>query len=112
MAYLKTNHPETDQFMSNLAWTRGRTTPEGILGAETYTYNSREWNVTIRYPVVPNPIYTVKTDYSATAASGGASIPYRVIWEGTWRNGTITETSHTFAQLAFFHFECRLNGRW
>jgi hypothetical protein len=97
MVYIKTSHPETEEFMGNLAWTGGRTTTQGV-GSEKYTYTGIGWNVTIRYPVVPNPIYTVTVDYSATAASSGASIPYRVIWEGTWDNGTITETSYGFAQ--------------
>jgi hypothetical protein len=97
MAYIKTSHSETAQFMSNLAWTGGRTTPQGILGAETYTYISRGWNVTIHYPVIANPIYTITADYSATSA-GNASVPYRVIWQGTWENGTVTETSYTFVQ--------------
>jgi hypothetical protein len=84
--------------MGNLTWTGGRTTPEGILGAETCTYTVIGWNVTILYLVVPNPIYTVAADYSAAATSSGASIPHRGIWGGTWHNGTITETSYTFAQ--------------
>jgi hypothetical protein len=97
MAYIKTNHPETAQFMNNLTWTGGRTTPQDILGAETYTYTSQGWNVTIQYPVIANPVYAITADYSA-ASTGGASIPYRVIWQGTLENATITETSYTFAQ--------------
>jgi hypothetical protein len=97
MAYIKNNHDETAQFMNSLAWTGGRATPQGIIGAETYTYLSQGWNVTMRYPVVPNPIYTITADYAATS-TGSASIPYRVIWQGAWQNGTITETSYTFAQ--------------
>ena len=98
MAYIKTNHPETEQFMGNLAWTGGKVTQEGLLGSEKYTYTSQGWNVTMSYPVVLNPIYTVTADYSATAANSGASIPYRVVWEGKWDNGTITETNYDFAQ--------------
>jgi hypothetical protein len=98
MAFIKTNHPETAQFMNNLAWTGGRTTPQGILGAETYTYLSQGWNVTITYPVVSNPIYTIIADYSATSANSSASIPYRVMWQGTWENGNVTETNYAFAQ--------------
>ncbi len=98
MAYVKDNHSETAQFMNNLLWTGGRTTPDGILGAETYTYLSQGWNVTIHYPVVQNPIYEVTADYSATSANSGASIPYRVVWTGTWENATITEISYDFAQ--------------
>ena len=98
MEYIKTTHSETAQFMNDLAWTGGRTTPEGMVGGETYIYLSQGWNVTITYPVVLNPVYTVTADYSATAANSGASIPYRVVWKGTWNNGTVTETSYEFAQ--------------
>jgi hypothetical protein len=97
MAYIRTSHPETAQFMNNLTWTGGRTTPENILGAETYTYLSQGWNVTIHYPVIANPTYAITADYSAVS-TGGVSIPYRVIWQGTWENGNVTETSYTFAQ--------------
>jgi hypothetical protein len=98
MTYIKTSHPETAQFINNLAWTGGRTTPQGILGAETYTYLSQGWNVTIHYPVIANPIYAITADYSATSANSSASIPYRVMWQGTWENGNVTETDYTFAQ--------------
>jgi hypothetical protein len=97
VAYISTSHPETAQFMDNLTWTGGRTTPQGILGAETYTYTSQGWNVTIQYPVIANPTYAITADYSA-ASTEDVSIPYRVIWQGTWENGTITESSYTFAQ--------------
>jgi hypothetical protein len=80
--------------MKDLVWTGGRVTPPKLLGAETYMYYSQGWNVTITYPVVPNPIYKVTADYSAL----GISIPYRIIWKGTWQNEVIKETSYVFAQ--------------
>lgn len=92
--YIKTYHPETAQFTNDLFWTGGRVTLQGIVGAETYMYYSQGWNVTINYPVVPNPIYNVGADYSGV----GISIPYRIIWKGTWRNDVIKETSFIFAQ--------------
>ncbi len=94
MCYIQSNHPETTQFMENMVWTGGRTTPPNIVGAETYMYYSQGWNLTIRYPVVPNAIYTIIADYSAVSTG----IPYRIIWQGTWQNETIKETSYTFAQ--------------
>jgi hypothetical protein len=97
MVYLENNHNnhnEVAQFLGNLTWIGGRATPTGLVGAETYTYLSGGWNVTITYPVIPNPTYRVTADYSAQ----GIGIPYRVIWEGTWQNGKITESSFTFAQ--------------
>ena len=88
------NHPETAQFMTDLVWTGGRVTPLNLVGAETYAYYSQGWNVTMSYPVVLNPIYKIVADYSAI----GISIPYRIIWQGTWQNDSINETSYIFAQ--------------
>lgn len=101
MSYLKSKHLETAQFMQNLNWTGGRVIPETpLVGSETYTYLSTGWNVTMHYPVVLNPTYTITAYYSAADAYIG--LPYAgfcaVFWEGTWQNGTITETSYTFAQ--------------
>jgi hypothetical protein len=94
MSFIRSNHPETAQFMTDLVWTGGRVTPPNLVGAETYMYYSQGWNVTISYPVVLNPIYKVVADYSAI----GISIPYRIIWNGTWQNEVINETSYIFAQ--------------
>ena len=97
MAYIKNSHTETAQFMTDLAWTGGRATPDGILGAETYTYVSQGWKVTIQYPVIADPTYTITANYSATS-TGNVTIPYAVMWQGSWENGTITETNYDFAQ--------------
>ena len=94
MSFIKSNHPETAQFMKDLVWTGGRVTPPNIVGAETYMYYSQGWNVTINYPVVPNAIYNIVADYSAPSIG----IPYRIIWKGTWQNEVINETSYVFAQ--------------
>jgi hypothetical protein len=83
--------------MENLAWTGGRVN-SNLLGAETYIYLSSGWNLTISYPVVANPVYKIIADYSAVSAAGEVSVPYRIVWQGTWHNGAITETEYTFAQ--------------
>ncbi len=98
MEYVRASHPETAQFMDNFSWAGGRVTPENLLGAETYTYHSQGWNVTIHYGVVANPIYSITADYSAQASPDEYGIPYRILWEGTWKNGCIIETSYCFAQ--------------
>jgi hypothetical protein len=95
MAYIKNSHPETGQFMKSLAWTGGRENSK-LLGAETYVYQSQGWNVTIYYIVVANPVYSLTVDYST--APNEPSMPYRVIWQGTWKNGCVTEASYVFAQ--------------
>jgi hypothetical protein len=87
MNYTKENYPKTTSFMQNLSWTGGDVTPSGLVGASYYTYLSSGWNVSMWYPIVPDPIYNITADY----ASGGVSIT----WRGTWQNGTITEVSYT-----------------
>lgn len=95
MEYIEANHPETAQLMGELVWTGGKV-ETGLLGAEIYNYESQGWNVTISYPVIVNPVYDVTVNYSVP--DGVISIPYAVIWEGTWENGTITEADYVFAQ--------------
>jgi hypothetical protein len=94
MDYIASKHPETAGYMANLSWTGGRATPVKLIGAETYMYFAGGWNVTIQYPVVPNPIYQVSADYKAP----GAGIPANVIWQGTYLNQVINETNYVFAQ--------------
>jgi hypothetical protein len=60
----KNGHPETGQFMKSMVWTGGRATPENRLGAETYIYQTIGWSVTMQYPVVLDPIYTVTAKYT------------------------------------------------
>jgi hypothetical protein len=95
MAYLGTAHPEAVHFMDNLNWSGGRE-ETALLGAETYTYQSQGWSVTIKYPVVANPVYNITVDYSTV--SDGASVPYSISWQGTWQDGCVTEASFIFAQ--------------
>jgi hypothetical protein len=95
MCFIEVNHPETAKFMGELVWTGGRE-ETGLLGAEIYNFESQGWKVTISYPVIANPVYDVTVNYSVP--DGVISIPYAVIWEGTWENGTVTEASFVFAQ--------------
>jgi len=96
--YMKAKHPETAEFMKDLYWSGGRATPHGLVGAETYEYEAKGWVVTIKYPVVPNPEYSVTADYSVSRVPGYVGIPYRIIWKGTYQDGIITEISYVFAQ--------------
>jgi len=97
IAYIKDNHPETDQFMDNLAWS-GEQQETDLLGTETYVYVSHDWQVTISYPVTPNPTYKVTVNYSLTPEPGTISIPFAITWSGTCTNWEINETSYIFAQ--------------
>lgn len=95
MSYIKFQHKETAQYMQGLIWVGGRITPEGILGAETYSYQSLGWNMTMQYPVVPNPTYTVTAEYTSPVSQVW---PQQLIveWHGTFQNGTILENSYAF----------------
>jgi len=81
--------------MDEFSWSGGRV-ETGLLGSEKYVYESNGWTVTISYPVVADPVYSVAVEYSVPA--GVISIPYAVAWEGTWENGVVTEASFVFAQ--------------
>lgn len=102
MNYIKTNHPETEQYMTDLSWTGGRqATAEGLVGAETYVYETvhgalggQWWTVEFSYPVVLNPVYTVSANYTQS----GVLSPVTIAWKGTWQNGAITETIYSFNQ--------------
>jgi hypothetical protein len=95
MTYIKTNHNEIAPYMQSFTWTGGRTTPAMILGAETYSYQSFGWNVTIQYAVVLNPLYAINATYTSPVSQITPG-QVTVAWQGTWQNGTITETSYTF----------------
>jgi hypothetical protein len=89
MNYIKTNHPETVQYMQSFSWTGGDVTQMGLVGTSTYVYASNGWNATMTYPIVPNPIYAFKVTYT----NQGAASPL-ITWEGKWQSGTITQTSY------------------
>ena len=93
--FLRTNHTETMGYLQNLEWTGGNITPEGLVGSVTYSYQSTGWNVTMTYPVVPDPIYTITAQYVSPVSQ---VTPEQTIfdWQGTWQNCTITETSYTY----------------
>jgi hypothetical protein len=89
MHLIQTSHTETAPLMTSLSWTGERATPEGLVGAETYVYTTANgWNVTVQYPVVLHPIYTVNATYTSGTTA--------VAWKGTYENSTITETSFTY----------------
>jgi uncharacterized membrane protein len=92
MAYVKSKHPETAQYMNSLSWTGGNITPKEIVGASTYSYKSDGWNVTMEYPVVPNAIYSITANYTKSSLTTQITIA----WQGTWQNGAITETGYNY----------------
>jgi hypothetical protein len=91
MSFIKINHNTQPTFlmtdlMADLNWTGGRQ-ETGLVGAETYMYTSDFWTVLIKYPVVPNPIYTVYVDFGRISPQVG--------WQGTVEDNNITENYFT-----------------
>ena len=89
MALIQTNWPETQPLMTNLAWTGGRATPEGLVGYETYIYTGNGWNVTVGNPVIPDLTY----DVSATYTANGKLV---LDWKGVYFHGEVNETSFCY----------------
>jgi hypothetical protein len=94
MAFISISHNETTQYMYTLDWTGGRVIT-GLIGAEKYQYLSNGWNVTMQYPVVPNPLYTMSVTYISLVSQIFPEKPI-VEWQGTWQNGTVTEKAGTY----------------
>jgi hypothetical protein len=84
LAYLSQEYgPDTPS--AEMTWTRTRTTPDSIVGSETYEYRSGHWVVTVSYPVVPpdKMVYRVLASNQETGFQ----------WEGqVAADGTVTET--------------------
>jgi hypothetical protein len=107
-SYLIDNHKDIMPYLQDLySWTGGRMAPaEGFVGSETYRYSGVGWNattmypagwtVTVQYPVVLNPIYNVNVTYASPHDNSGNII---LDWQGTWQNGTVTETHYAIAPL-------------
>jgi hypothetical protein len=94
LTFIMNDHNETAPYMQNFMWIGGRV-DTGLVGAETYQFLSNGWNVTIRYPVVPNPVYKVTAEYISLISE---VMPQKAIidWRGTWQNETIVETFYEF----------------
>lgn len=94
LAYIATNHNETVQYLQVFSWSGGLVpNPVGFVGTDTYKYIGIGWNVTEQYPIVPNPIYQVNATYAVPNTPSGNII---VNWQGTWQNGTVTETKYAY----------------
>ena len=85
MAHVKSKYAETTPYMQSFTWTGGKV-DTGLLGSDKYTYLSSGWNVTMQYPVVPNPTYTITANYALDNVA--------ITWAGTWQNGTFTDTNY------------------
>jgi hypothetical protein len=93
MAYIRVNHTETAPYQLISSWTGRRATPEGLVGYETYVYTGMGWNVTVGYVVYYDMIYHVNATYVPANSQNGQVV---VDWQGTWHNGTVTETKYAY----------------
>ena len=65
--YVIEHYPD-DSPAPDLTWEGGRTTPEGLIGSETFQYTAQDWVVTISYPVVApeNVVYQIVVENPTT----------------------------------------------
>jgi hypothetical protein len=89
MRFIEEMHSEAAQFISDIIWSGGRVTQEGLVGHETYVYEGADWNVTIDWNVVAPEHLVYKV--VATHASG-------ILWVGEVVNGEVTEHSYDVDQ--------------
>lgn len=82
MTYLAANHTQTMPLMPTGHWSGGRV-DTGLLGAENYLFTTSEWDVSINYPVVLNPVYSITCNYTSA----------NLTWIGTYQNGVLSEVS-------------------
>lgn len=68
LAYLRENYPEQAP-AADLAWAEQRTTPEGLVGSESFQYAAGGWVITVSYPVV-RPDLTVYTVVVVSEGTG------------------------------------------
>ena len=93
MAYIKAYHTKTASYMQSFMWSGGRMDMGMMLGSENYSYQGSGWNVTMQYPVVPNPIYTITAQYTPMNMQSGNVV---ISWQGNLQNGTIAETVYKY----------------
>ena len=90
LQYIYAYHNETMLYMHDVSWMGGRINHGMMVGSETYNYQSTGWNVTIQYPVVPNPIYKINADYILSGDTPA------MMWQGKLQNGTIIQNSYSY----------------
>jgi hypothetical protein len=84
------NHNETDLYISTFSWSGGLV-ETGFVGSAVYEYKSSGWTVSLQYPIVENPVYTVNATYTSPTTNNVI-----VNWQGLWENTVVVETAYTF----------------
>ena len=87
--YILQAHEELAALQVPSSWEMQNLTP-GLLGAANLQYTRDGWTVTVRYPVVLEPTYTIDVDYTG-------EISFQ--WSGTVnQDGNISETNFSVVQ--------------
>jgi hypothetical protein len=84
LAYLRENYAQQAP-PADLAWAEQRTTPEGLVGSESFAYSAGGWVVTISYPVVLPEL----TEYQVVVTGEGSGFEWQGVVDAT---GQVTET--------------------
>ena len=87
--YILQTHEEVGALSAPSSWETQNLTP-GLLGASNIQYTGDGWNVTVSYPVVLEPTYTVEVEYT-----GEASFQWTRTVSQDW---DVAETDFTSAQ--------------
>jgi len=91
-------------YATPITWATEDLTPKGLVGASTFRYTSGSWSVTVKYPIVLKPTYTISLMYNGSA-------PFT--WDGSiGTDGVVTANSTSLeqpsdAQLIFGPIEAR-----
>jgi hypothetical protein len=87
--YILQTHEELGVLPVPSSWETQNLTP-GLLGASNLQYTGDGWTVTVSYPVILEPTYTVEVDYTGEVGFQ---------WTGTLsQEGNVVETNFTVAQ--------------
>ena len=89
ITYILQTHEELGATQVSTSWTMENLTP-GLLGASNLQYTADGWTVTVSYPVVLEPTYTVDVDYS-----GEVCFQWTGTVSQTW---AVAETNFTVVQ--------------
>ena len=87
--YILQTHQEIGAIQVPSSWETQNLTP-GLLGASNLQYTNGGWTVTVSYPVVLEPTYTVDVDYS-----GEVCFQWTGTVSQTW---AVAETNFTVVQ--------------
>ena len=82
--YVLENHPELGEVEAPSLWVTEMATPNGLVGSATLRYLSEGWNVTVKFPIVQYPDYSVEIWYTGEVD---------LVWSGTVQNNGEVSTN-------------------